>query len=228
MKTFYIIIIVFPFFLLLTNVYAQDKIVHGYVTAFDNIPVAGAEVEAKGTKQLVVTDTMGYFAVICNFKDKLIVNANGFYKQKLKLNKQTKLAAINLKLKSGEEDRFIATGYDYVKDKDKINAVANINNEDFNFSVYNDIYELIQGRIPGVLIENGEVIIRGVSSVNCSNSAMIVVDGITANTRVLGSISPNEVKNISVIKDGSAAIYGFQGVNGVLIIETIKPRDIRN
>ena len=100
--------------------------------------------------------------------------------------------------------------------------MAGFNDNDFNFSVYNNIYELIQGRIPGVLIENGEVIIRGVSSVNCSNAALIMVDGITADQRVLNSISPNEVKSISIIKDGSSAIYGFQGVNGVVIIETKK------
>ncbi|MDX1285613.1 MAG: TonB-dependent receptor plug domain-containing protein, partial [Draconibacterium sp.] len=61
---------------------------------------------------------------------------------------------------------------------------------------------------------------RGLNSINSSSAATILLDGTTVNESVLSSLSPNQVKRISVIKDGSAAIYGFKGSNGVLIIET--------
>jgi len=210
------------FILIVFMANAQVKVLHGYVTSFENIPVEGAEVKVKSTDQIVITDTLGYFFVGVNSTDKLTIRANGFYKQNVKIGEKTRIAAINLKLKPGQENRFIATGYGHVNATDKVSAVDNIQDDDFNFSVYNNIYELIKGRIPGVQIENGEVIIRGLSSVNMSNAALIVVDGITANQQVLNSISPRDVKNISVIKDASSSIYGFQGVNGVIIIETKK------
>jgi len=203
---------------LITN--AQVKVVHGYVTSFENIPVEGAQVKVKSTDQIVATDTLGYFFVGVNKTDKLTITANGFHKQRLKIKERTRLVAINLHPQPGQENRFIATGYDHVNSMNKVSAVDNIQSDDFNFSVYNDIYDLLKGRIPGVQVENGEVIIRGVSSVNMSNAALIIVDGMTANQQVLSSISPSDVKNISVIKDASSSIYGFQGVNGVIIIET--------
>jgi len=216
----YLLSILFIFIVFIIN--AQEKIVHGYVTSFENIPVEGAQVKVKSTGQIVTTDTLGYFFVGVNMEDKLTISANGFHKQRIKIKEKTRLAAINLKPQPGMENRFFATGYGHVNSKDNVNAVDNIQSDDFNFGIYNNIYELLKGQIPGVQVENGEIIIRGVSSVNMSNAALIVVDGMTANQQVLSLISPNNVKNISVIKDASSSIYGFQGVNGVIIIETKK------
>ena len=58
------------------------------------------------------------------------------------------------------------------------------------------------------------------SSINSSNAALIIVDGVPSYSGVLNSLSPAQVKSISIVKDGSAAIYGSRGANGVVIIET--------
>ena len=96
-KNKYIFLLCFIFSALFIN--AQEKIVHGFVTTFDSIPLVGVEVIVKSTKQVVLSDTNGYFAVGCNNTDKLRIKANGFYKQDIKLEQQTRIAAINLKLK---------------------------------------------------------------------------------------------------------------------------------
>jgi len=204
---------------------SQDRIIHGFVTTFDSIPLIGAEIKVLSTKQTVLTDTLGQFAIGCNYTDKLKVSAKGFFNQKVELTDKIKLAAINLKLKPGEQNRKYAIGYGHVTDKDKLNAVANLNRNDLDFSQYSNLYELIRGRFAGVQIINGEVIIRGINSFNSSSAALIVVDGITMDGSVLGNISPNEVSNIDIIKDGSAAIYGSRGANGVVLIETRKGGD---
>jgi len=204
---------------------AQDRIIHGIVTTFDSIPLIGAEVEVKSTDQTVMTDTLGRFSVGVENDDKLKIKAEGFYNQRVKLKENTKFAAVNLKLKPGEENREIAIGYGYVTDREKLNAAAMIDNNDFDFSQYSNIYELIKGRFAGVQVQNGEIIIRGPSSINSSNAALVVVDGVPSSNDILSSIPPIQVKSINVIKDGSSAIYGSRGANGVLLIETKRGGD---
>lgn len=204
---------------------AQDKILGGRVFTFDSIPLIGANVMVKSSKQGVITDTLGNFYISCNPDDVLIVSANGFAKEKVKLNPKIKLVVVNLKLKPGEKNREIAIGYGHVKDADKLNAVANLNDNDLDFSMYSNMYELIRGRFGGVQIVNGEIIIRGVNSINSSSAALIVLDGVPVSSSVLNSIPPIQVKNISIIKDSSAAIYGSRGSNGVVLIETKRGSD---
>ena len=95
--------------------------------------------------------------------------------------------------------------------------------DDLDFSQYTNIYDLLRGRIAGVTVQsNGDIIVRGVNSINLSSAALIVIDGIPSDKSMLQSISPTNVKSINVIKDGSSAIYGSRGANGVVVIETKK------
>lgn len=218
-----IILTAFLFFALNTS--AQDRIVHGRVFTFDSIPLVGAEVAVKSTKQVVRTDSVGNFSVGCNNEDQLKVSAKGFTSAKFKVDEKIKVAIINMKLKPGEKNREIAIGYGYVLDADKLNAVASLNNKDLDFSQYSNMYELIQGRFAGVQISNGDIIIRGVNSINSGSGALIVLDGTPVDNSILRTLPPTQVKSINVIKDGSAAIYGSRGANGVVVIESKKGND---
>ena len=204
---------------------AQDKIIHGVVTTFDSIPLIDAEVQVRSTKQTVLTDTLGMFSVPVNQGDRLRVSAAGFFNQRVKLEEKTKFAAINLKLRPGEKSREYAIGYGHVSDRDKLNALASLNSNDMDFTQYSNIYELIKGRFAGVQVVNGEIIIRGINSINSSNAALIIVDGVPVDGNALNSIPPVQVKSINVIKDGSSAIYGSRGANGVVLIETKRGND---
>lgn len=200
---------------------AQDKMVSGIVTAFDGLPVLGAEVEVNSSKQTVLTDTLGRFIVPVEYEDKLKVTANGFYNQNIKLTENTQYAAINLKARPSSATDIVGIGYDYVSESDKLTAASLITDEDVNFSQYATIQDAIKGRLSGVQIQNnGEIFIRGNSTITGSNAALIVIDGVTSDYGYLNSISPSEVKSVSVVKDGSAAIYGTRGSNGVVIVQT--------
>jgi TonB-dependent SusC/RagA subfamily outer membrane receptor len=204
------------------NLRGQERMIRGIVTTFDSIPLIGASVTAKSTKQEILTDSLGKFSIRCNNKDKLTVSAHGFYNQNVKLTGEIKFAAINLKLKPGDKGREFAIGYGHVKDEERLNAVTNLNNDDFDFSRYNNIFELIKGRCAGVqVIDNQYIIIRGINSINSrDNSALVIVDGTPLSMDALKSIVPTQVKSIDVIKDAGAAIYGTRGANGVIIIQT--------
>jgi TonB-dependent SusC/RagA subfamily outer membrane receptor len=218
-------VLLFCFFIVAQSVSSQERVLQGRVFTFDSIPLIGANIRVKSTKQVVKTDTLGNFSVSCNPEDVLKVSARGFSTEKFKLEPKIKLAIINLKLKPGEKSREYAIGYGYVKDADKLNAVSNLSNKDVDFSMYSNMYELIRGRFAGVQVVNGEIIIRGVNSINSSSAALIVVDGVPSGSSVLNSIPPVQVKSINVLKDGSAAIYGSRGSNGVVLIETKKGGD---
>lgn len=205
--------------------YAQDKVIQGIVTTFDSIPLVGAEVLVKSTKEVVKTDTFGAFTVKCNSTDKLKVTAHGFFNQNVKLKKENKLVAVNLKLRPGEKGRAYAIGYGHVLDENKLNAVSNLNQNDMDFSQYSTLYDVIRGRFAGVQVVGSEIRIRGINSINSSSAALIIVDGVATNESVLSSIPPVQVKSISIIKDGSAAIYGSRGANGVVVIETKRGGD---
>lgn len=213
-----------------TIIKAQDHIIHGVVHAFDSIPLIGAEIKIKSTGQSVFTDTVGKFMIQCNAVDKLKITAKGFGNQKVKITEKLKFVAVNLKstareTRYREREQKYAIGYGYVSEKNKTTATASLSKNEASFSRYNDMYDLIRGQFAGVEVTNGEIIIRGTNSFHSSSAALIVVDGVIMESNVLNILSPIQIKNIHVIKDGSAAIYGSRGANGVLIIETLKGGD---
>ncbi|MDD4108831.1 MAG: TonB-dependent receptor plug domain-containing protein [Prolixibacteraceae bacterium] len=205
--------------------YSQDRVIHGIVTTFDSIPLLDAAIKVKSTKQTVYSDSLGRFSVASDNEDMLIVNAHGFYRQKVQLNSKTKFAAVNMNLKPGVKSREYAIGYGHVTDEDKLNSVASLNKDDIDFSQYTNIYEMIRGRFAGVAIVNNEIIIRGINSINTSSAALVVVDGVPVDGNYLNTIPPIQVKSINVLKDGASAIYGSRGANGVVIIETRRGGD---
>lgn len=213
--------IIFLFIFISNWLNAQDHIIQGVVHTFDRIPLIGAEIKVKSTKQSVLTDSLGNFVIYCNSEDKLKVRAKGFYNQNVKVNKNIKVVAVNLKLKPGEKQQEYAIGYGYVSAEDLTNAVTGVNTTDASFLKYSDIYHLIRDQVAGVQIKNGEIIIRGDRSFQGSSAALIVVDGVIWDSETLRTLSPIQVKSITAIKDGGAAIYGSRGANGVILIETL-------
>ena len=84
---------------------------------------------------------------------------------------------------------------------------------------YSDMYEYLQGRVPGLQVTpDKRIIIRGIGSINSSTEPLILVDG--AEVSDLSTINPHDVKTVDVLKDGSSSIYGVRGANGVILITT--------
>lgn len=84
---------------------------------------------------------------------------------------------------------------------------------------YATIYDMIAGRCPGVTVQGTSVIIRGTNSALGSTEPLYLLNGTPIEN--IGSINPNDVKSIDVLKDASAtSIYGMRGANGVIVITT--------
>src|SRR5690606_30721328 len=121
---------------------------------------------------------------------------------------------------------------------DLTGSVDMLSSKDFNKGPIVSAQQLVSGRIPGVSVTSGSgspgdgqnIIIRGLGSLTLTSSPLIVVDGIPLNNdgvggsrNVLNMINPNDIENMTVLKDASAtAIFGSRGANGVIIITTKK------
>jgi len=200
--------------------FGQEKVIQGKVTTFESIPINGASIKVKSTKEVVFTDTLGMFTVSCFPKDKLKVTAGGFSNQNVKIEETTKDVLVNLNLKPGPENREMAIGYGHVKDSDRFSEMSSLNERDMDYSTYTDVYEILRGKFAGVEVRGNEIIIRGEGSLTLSNAALLVVDGNVVDESSFSSIPTVDIASINVLKGGAAARYGIRGANGVVVVET--------
>lgn len=115
------------------------------------------------------------------------------------------------KAKSPSED-VVNIGYGTEVRGNLTSSVSSVPIND-NQPVYRTIYEMIEGKCPGVTVEGDFISIRG-----AEEEPLFVVDG-TPHTDI-DWINPSDVKSITVLKDaGSTAIYGLEGANGVILID---------
>ena len=196
----------------------QTRAVHGTLTAFGQYPVENIKVTSKKGKAATLSDSLGQFDLVCLEEDVIQIRPKTFKKVDRKVGPETDSVSIDLEFINTQKNRDIAVGYGYVKESDLTAAISQLEQKNDEFCHYKDIYGVIVGRFAGVTVENGEVIIRGRQTFYGSGEALYVVDGIVVNS--INWIVPCDIKTINIIKDGSAAIYGSRGANGVVIIET--------
>lgn len=213
------------------NIESQTKVVKGKVTTLNNLRIANIDVIAKKAKSHIKTDSIGEYFIVCHNDDVLTFKGKVFRAHKVKIKSST-VDSVNVTLSfiPTEENKEIAVGYGYMTEDQITSAVSYMENNNDDFCRYSDIFDLIRGHIPGVqIIGTGgepEVIIRGQGSLISSNCALYVIDGMVVNS--ISNISPCQIRTINVIKDGSSAIYGSRGANGVVLIETIRgPKTIK-
>ena len=130
------------------------------------------------------------------------------------------LAACGISTFVPSDDDSVNVGYGQ-QSRDKVtNSVSNLKVRKHDAQTYTDMYEYLRGRVPGLQVTSDKrIIIRGIGTNSDSFDPLILVDGV--ETTDLSGINPSDVQSVDVIKDGTSAIYGMQGANGVIIIKTI-------
>ncbi|MFW5821705.1 MAG: TonB-dependent receptor plug domain-containing protein, partial [Bacteroidota bacterium] len=85
---------------------------------------------------------------------------------------------------------------------------------------YNNVAQMIQGRVPGVIVSGNNITIRGVNSFYGGTDPLFIIDGIPSDKNFAMSMNPNDIDRIEILKGPDAAIYGSRGANGVIAIYT--------
>ncbi|MFD1757848.1 TonB-dependent receptor [Rufibacter sediminis] len=205
--------------------------VSGKVTDENGAGLPGVTVSLMGTTNATSTDVNGSFSLsVPNGTGTLVLTYIGYQTREVAIeNRSTLNVALAPDTKSLQE--VVVIGYGTQEKEDITGSVSVIDNEAFDARPNTQIGNLIQGKTAGVqvLTNSGKpsagfnIRIRGTSSITANSDPLYVVDGVpSSDTR---SINPADIESISILKDASsAAIYGAQGANGVVLITTKRGR----
>ncbi len=210
------------------SVFAQKTVTGQVTSGTDGSPLIGATVLVKGTSDGTITDIDGNFSVRAATNDAvLLVTYTGFESKEVSV---TGLSIVNVTLTESAAllSEIVVTGYTAQRKKDLTGAVGVVNAEDLRQIPSSNINSQLQGRVSGVTVSGdgrpgsvAKVRIRGFASFTGANDPLYIVDGVP--TLDVSTLNPNDVENISVLKDaGAASIYGSRAANGVILITTKK------
>ena len=226
-------------FLVIGTALADNRIT-GVVTASDTgEPIVGATVKVLGTAMGTVTDIDGNFSIDVPDGARLEITYVGMVPKRLKAEKHM---TITLDPDNKLLDEVVVTGYGNFKKSSFTGAASTISTEALASVPVVSVENKLAGSVPGVTITSNsgspgavsQVRIRGMGSINAGNEPLYVIDGTpvtsgnmsefsysSAGTNVLATINPNDIENITIIKDAAAAsLYGSRAANGVVVITT--------
>ncbi len=217
-----------------TMMMAQGLVQTGNViSSEDGEPILGATVRVNGTTNGTVTDADGNFSVKVSSADKkLTISYVGMQPTEVSINTKKKLSIV---LSSNDEllDEVMVVAYGKAKRSAFTGSAAELKATDITAHVSSTAVSSLAGSVAGVTVtsSSGEpgssptIRIRGVGSINASQTPLYIVDGAPYEAGI-ANINPNDIESMSVLKDASAAaIYGARGANGVIIITTKKAKD---
>ncbi|STD52966.1 SusC/RagA family TonB-linked outer membrane protein [Empedobacter falsenii] len=216
-----------------TMAFAQ---VTGVVNDANNFPESDVEVTVKGTDKVAYTDENGNFNIDAKVGDTIIINGKEF-----------KVTSTNLgALKYDTESKDISLGEVTIlggiklDPAQKIGSYETVKKEAFENTPVASVDEVLNGRVAGLNFSTGGgqpgsaniIAIRGAGSFVGTTNPLYVIDGVVVGKGAdnaglmtsfnpLSSIDPNQIENVTVLKDASAtALYGARGANGVIVVTT--------
>lgn len=218
------------------NVIAQNvtTTISGVVVDSKSIPMVGVSILEKGTKNATTTNNDGAFKLKIASGGTIVVTYIGFETKELKVTNQDNLK-IKLKESPGALDEVVVVGYGSQKKINLTGSVSSVDFKDLENTPQSSTLNILSGRVPGLSVvqqsgqpgdDNSEVSLRGPINTSLSDSSpLVIIDGVQSTLKDLSNLSPQQISNISVLKDASAtAIYGARGGNGVILVSTKVPQ----
>ena len=222
-KDFFCKVVMTAFMLLWTTSICAKTVTGKVLSASDNEPLLGATVIVQGKQGGSVTDLDGNFSIEANDGQTLVVSYIGFITQRVKVNGDN--LVIKLEEEANSLNDVVVIGYGVQKKKLVTGANINVKGDDIVKLNTSNPLQALQGQTPGMTIisQSGQpgsglkVNIRGMGTINGSDP-LYIIDGIRGD---IASLNPADIESIDVLKDAaSAAIYGSQSANGVVLITT--------
>lgn len=223
--------------------HAQSVQVIGKVTSGDDgSELPGVSVTIKGSSAGTTTNDKGEYTITADANSTLVFSFVGFDATEEPVANRNRIDVV-MKLGSQVLNELVVVGYGSQEVRTSVQSVSKIDAKSFETQSAISAQDLLQGRAAGVqmtgssgvLGSRANIRIRGVASITGGGQPLFVVDGVPLNDDVysngfgaqslnpLQDLNPNDIENISVLKDASAvAIYGSRGANGVVIVTTKK------
>lgn len=212
---------------------AHSKKVTGKVKDSSGEPIIGASVVVKGNNTMgTITDFDGNFMLDVPAKSVLVISYIGYVTQEVPTAGKNSLEIV-LKEDTKTLDEVVVIGYGTQRKGDVTSSVASVKADNFVKGAVKDVGQLIQGKVAGLAITNPngdptgstQIRLRGTNTIGGANTApLVLIDGIPGE---LGTVAPEDVESVDVLKDGSAAaIYGTRGTNGVILITTKQAKGV--
>ena len=194
---------------------------NGLIITEEGYGVQKMKVQVKGRSRHTVSDKQGRFGLTDVPKDATLQFSYKKIRFELPVNgrRSMRVILVDGSVQGVEESQeLIDTGYGYVKRREQSSNSGVITGDELRSLGQMDLQEALLGVVPGLQLVNGELSLRGSTSINASSAPLIFIDGMETNT--LSTVSINQVESVSVSRDGS--MYGARGANGVIHITLIK------
>jgi len=212
--------------------YAQNsRKVSGTIVDINNEPLIGVSIGVIGSSATgTISDENGKYSItVPATGTALQFSYVGYVTQEILIDSK---AEINVTMREDTRslDELVVVGYGTQKKASLTGAISQIQGGDaFKDRGINNVSVALQGEVPGLVVtrtstrpgsEGAAMKIRGDISVNGASSPLVLIDGIAGSLDELNQMEPNDIENISVLKDASAAIYGARSASGVLLVTT--------
>ncbi len=215
------------------NVFAQNSIeVKGVVkSAAGFLPAVSVTVKTD-SKIGTISDAVGNYSIRVPDNGTLVFKSVGYQVVEMPVNGRS-VIDVTLDIESISLEDVVVVGYGTQKKATLTGSVAVVKGSDIAKSPAGNVSNSLVGRTPGVIATNnsGEpgndgsrIFVRGISTFSGATSPLIVIDGVANRPGGFERIDPNDIESVSVLKDASAAIYGAQAANGVILITTKRGR----
>ena len=189
-------------------------------------PVIGASVVVKGTTNGVATDFDGNFSLNTNPGQTLVVTYIGYLDKEVKVTASQSHYNITIAEDKQMLDEVVVIAYGQQKKVTITGAVSAVGGDELLKAPVASVANALQGKLPGMSVvqpsgmpgaDEPVIRVRGTGSLN-SAEPLVLVDGVE---RPFGQLDPNEIADISILKDASAtAVFGVRGANGVILVTT--------
>ncbi len=208
-----------------TKAVDEQQLVSGRVTDSLGNPIEGVSILVQGTSRGTATDAQGRYQIQADPGDVLVVRNVGYMMQEVTVNGQTGVDVVLLEDQS-DLGEVVVVAYGTQKKATITGAINSITTKEIKQSPAANLAVTLAGRLPGLtaIQRSGEpgrdatqLFLRGLGTLNGQNP-IILVDGVE---RDLTYIDPNEVENVTILKDASStALFGVRGANGVILVTT--------
>jgi len=211
------------------SAFSQTRLVTGKVTDQNGQPVPFATVILKGDKTGTSADANGAFSISAKSGDILVITGAGITSKEITVTDEPEINVLVSRSNSALTEVVVTALGIQRQAKDLGYATATLNNRTLTQAKSVNIAQALNGKVSGLNIstvnsgvfENAKINIRGIRSLTGNNQPMLVVDGAPTPLGYLSSIPPDDVQDLTVLKSAaSAAIYGPDAVNGVIVITT--------